>query len=394
MGLVRWLFFGDLDIFPSLVNSLFTNSKLAFEISLFLTGILALWMGIMKIGENGGIVKIIYRVIGPFFSKLFPDLPKNHPAFTPMFMNISANFLGLDNAATPMGLKAMKELQETNKSKDTASNAQIMFLVLNSSGLTVLPTTIMAYRFQQGAIDPTDIFLPTLIATFISTISGLIIVSIYQRNNLLHPVVLAYISVFTLLIGGIVTLIVNQPQDEMGTYAALVSNFILFGIIVFFIVLGIVNKANIYESFIEGAKDGFGVAITIIPYLVAMLVAIGVFRTSGALDIITDGVRWLVGGMGLDTRFVDALPTALMKPLSGSGARGMMLDTFTTFGVDSFAARLSSTFQGSTETTLYVVAVYFGSVGIRKTRYAITCGLFADFMGILASIVVCYFFFG
>lgn len=394
VALVRLIVFGDLGIFPEIVQSLFSNAQTGFEISLFLTGVLALWMGIMKIGEDGGMVAIVQRLAGPFFRQLFPDLDKSHPAYAPMVLNISANMLGLDNAATPMGLKAMEELQKSNPEKDTASNPQIMFLVLNSSGLTIIPTTIMAYRFQQGAVDPSDIFLPTLFATFISTISGLIIVALFQRINLFNRVILAYLATLTAFVVGLGWFILQQPAEIMNEYMSTISNLILFTIVAGFVCLGLYKRINIYESFVEGAKGGFDIAIKIIPYLVAMLVAIGVFRASGSLDFLVDGIRWVVSFGGIDTRFVDALPTAFLKPLSGSGARGMMLDTFSNFGVDSFAGRLSSTLQGSTETTFYVIAVYFGAVGIRKTRYAVGCGLFADFMGVLGAILVCYLFFG
>ena len=394
VALIRLIFLGDLEIFPRLYTSTFESAKTGFEIALFLTGVLSLWLGLMKIGEKGGIVKIIYRFIGPLFSKLFPDIPKNHHSFGPMVMNISANMLGLDNAATPMGLKAMEGMQELNPEKDTASNSQIMFLVLNTSGLTILPTTIMAYRFQMGAADPADIFLPTLLATFFSTMAGLIAVSIYQKINLLNKTVMTYLGTLTLFILLIIFYFSQLEQSLIAKYSSTASNLILFSIITYFIVLAMVKKVNVYEAFVEGAKEGFVIAVKIIPFLVAMLVAIGLFRACGAMELIVDVIAYAVQAAGLDIRFVDALPTAIMKPLSGSGARGMMLSTMETFGVDSFAGRLSSVMQGSTETTLYVIAVYFGAVNIRKTRYAITCGLIADFAGVIAAILLSYMFFG
>ncbi len=394
VALIRLIFLGDLEIFPRLYTSTFEGAKTGFEISLFLTGVLALWLGLMKIGEKGGTVKIIYRFIGPLLSKLFPEIPKNHHCFGPMVMNISANMLGLDNAATPMGLKAMEGMQELNQEKDTASNSQIMFLVLNTSGLTILPTTIMAYRFQMGAADPADIFLPTLLATYFSTMAGLIAVSIYQRINLLDRTVLSYLGSLSLII--LLTLLYFSQLDQslITQYSSTTSNLILFSIITFFIVLALIKKVNVYEAFIEGAKEGFAIAVRIIPFLVAMLVAIGLFRECGAMELIVDATRYSVQALGFNTSFVDALPTAIMKPLSGSGARGMMISTMETFGADSFAGRLSSVMQGSTETTLYVVAVYFGAVNIRRTRYAITCGLIADLAGVVAAIFLSYLFFG
>ncbi|MEM7550518.1 MAG: nucleoside recognition domain-containing protein [Bacteroidota bacterium] len=392
-GIFQWIFLGNIEIFPALVKSIFDNAKTGFELSLFLSGILTLWMGIMKIGENGGIVSILQKGIGPFFYKLFPEVPKNHPAFTPMVMNVASNMLGLDNAATPMGLKAMNELQDLNPNKDVASNAQIMFLVLNTSGLTILPTTIMAYRYQFGAVDPSDIFLPTLIATFFSTLAGLLAVSFYQKINLLDKTILLYLGALTVLIVSLIAFISNLPQEAVSVYSSAISNLILFSIIVYFILLCMLKKANVYESFIEGAKEGFGVAIKIIPYLVAMLVAIGVFRTCGALTFITEGIGILLSMSGIDTQFVDALPTALMKPLSGSGARGMMVDVLENNGPDSLSGRIASIMQGSTETTLYVVAVYFGAVNIKRSRYAITCGLIADAVGVVAAILLGYLFF-
>ncbi|MCF8374102.1 MAG: spore maturation protein [Bacteroidales bacterium] len=393
VALVKLIFFGDMQIFSELVASTFDMAKTGFEISLGLTGVLTLWLGLMKIGERGGIVNIFSRLIGPFFQKLFPELPKGHPATGSIMMNIAANMLGLDNAATPIGLKAMKEMQASNPSKDTASNAQIMFLVLNTSGLTLIPISIMVYRAQLGAVNPSDIFIPILLATFFSTIAGLIAVSIYQKINLLNKVVLAYLGGLTALIAGIIWYFSTLEKEQITEISSLVSNLMLFSIIVGFILLGMRKKVNIYESFIDGAKEGFSVAIKIIPYLIAILVAIGVFRTSGAMDYLVDGMAWGFSAMGFDTDFIQALPTALMKPLSGSGARGMMVETMTNFGADSFVGRVASTVQGATDTTFYIIAVYFGSVGIKKTRYAITCGLIADFVGIIAAITMAYIFF-
>lgn len=393
VALVKLIFFGDMQIFSELVGSTFDMAKTGFEISLGLTGVLTLWLGLMKIGERGGIVNIFSRLIGPFFQKLFPELPKGHPATGSIMMNIAANMLGLDNAATPIGLKAMKEMQASNPNKDTASNAQIMFLVLNTSGLTLIPISIMVYRAQLGAVNPSDIFIPIMLATFFSTIAGLIAVSIYQKINLLNKVVLAYLGGLTALIAGIIWYFSTLEKEQITEISSLVSNLLLFSIIIGFILLGLRKKVNIYESFIDGAKEGFSVAIKIIPYLIAILVAIGVFRTSGAMDYLVDGMAWGFAAMGFDTDFIQALPTALMKPLSGSGARGMMVETMTNFGADSFVGRVASTVQGATDTTFYIIAVYFGSVGIKKTRYAITCGLIADFVGIIAAIVMAYLFF-
>lgn len=392
-GLVKLIFFGDVTIFPQMVNATFDMAKTGFEISLGLTGVLTLWMGIMKIGEKGGIVKLFTRLIGPFFEKLFPDLGKDHPAYGSIMMNIAANMLGLDNAATPMGLKAMKEMQVSNQDKHTASNAQIMFLVLNTSGLTIIPISVMVYRAELGAADPSDIFLPILLATFFSTLAGLISVAVMQRINLLNRVVLTYLGGLTALIVAIIVWMNGLSREEVAMYSSLISNVILFSTIVLFIVMGFVKRINVYEAFIEGAKDGFGIAIKIIPYLVAILVAIGVFRASGALNYLTDGLAWLLGGVGMNTDFIEALPTALMKPLSGSGARGMMVEAMKTHGPDSFVGLVASTVQGATDTTFYILAVYFGSVGIKNTRYAVTCGLIADLTGIVASIMLAYLFF-
>ncbi|WP_066630069.1 nucleoside recognition domain-containing protein [Labilibacter marinus] len=394
VALVRLIFLGDMEIFPALMNSTFSNARTGFEISLGLTGVLSLWMGFLKIGEEGGIVKALSKLIGPLFNKLFPDLPKNHPVFGTIMMNLSANMLGLDNAATPMGLKAMKQLQEENISKESASNAQIMFLVLNTSGLTIIPVSIMVYRAQEGAVNPADIFIPILLATFFSTLAGIIAVSIVQKINLFNKVILGYLGGLTALVSGLIYWMSTLPKDQIKSISLVSANLILFSIIVVFLMAAIRKKVNVYESFIDGAKDGFQIAIKIIPYLVAILVAIGLFRTSGAMDFITDGVKHFCLFLGVDTRFVDALPTALMKPLSGSGARGMMIESFTTFGVDSFPAKIASTVQGATDTTFYIIAVYFGSVGIKNTRHAISCGLIADLAGIIAAIVIGYLFFG
>jgi spore maturation protein SpmA len=393
VGLARLIFFGDMEVFPNMVNGTFAAAETGFTISLGLTGVLTLWLGLMKIGEKGGIVKIFARLVGPFFEKLFPELPKNHPAFASIFMNVSANMLGLDNAATPLGLKAMQEMQESNKDKDTASNAMIMFLVLNTSGLTILPISIMVYRAQMGTADPSDIFIPILLATYFSTLAGLISVAFFQKINLMNKTILAYLGGLTVLIAGIIYYFSTLPRESIAGISSLFSNVLLFSIIILFILLGIRKKVNIYETFIEGAKEGFQVAIKIIPFLVAILVAIGAFRASGAMDMLIDGIRYGFAAMRINTDFIEALPTALMKPLSGSGARGMMVDAMNTYGADSFVGRVASTVQGATDTTFYIIAVYFGSVGIKKTRYAVTCGLIADFVGIIAAILMAYLFF-
>lgn len=393
IGLARLIFFGDTEVFPAMMNASFDMAKSGFEISLGLTGVLTLWMGIMKIGEKGGIVNVFSKVIGPFFNKLFPELGKNHPAYGSIMMNIAANMLNLDNAATPTGLQAMKEMQATNPNKKTASNAQIMFLVLNTSGLTLLPISIMVYRAQLGAVNPSDIFIPILLATYFSTIAGLISVAFYQKINLLDKVVLSYLGVLTLIIVGIIWYFSNLDKDSITQISNVASNFILFTVIVVFIVMALLKKVNVYEAFIDGAKDGFKTAVKIIPYLVAILVAIGVFRASGAMDWLISGVTWGFEQVGINTDFTPALPTALMKPLSGSGARGMMVDAMTTYGADSFVGRVASTVQGATDTTFYILAVYFGSVGIKNSRYAVVCGLIADFTGIIAAILMAYLFF-
>ncbi|MGV3640247.1 MAG: nucleoside recognition domain-containing protein [Adhaeribacter sp.] len=393
IALFKLIVFQDTEIFAALVGSTFDSAKTGFEISLGLTGVMTLWLGLMKVGEKGGIIALFARLVGPFFNRLFPELPRNHPVFGSILMNFSANMLGLDNAATPLGLKAMKEMQELNPIKDTASNAQIMFLVLNTAGLTIIPISVMVYRTQMGAADPTDIFIPVLLTTLIGALIGLVTVSIYQRINLFDPVILAYLGSLCALIGLVIWYFSTISQDQIALISKVASNLILFSIIVSFIALAWVRKVNVYESFIEGAKEGFGVAINIIPYLVAMLVAIGVFRASGALDMVVNGLGWLLGRLGINTDFVPALPVAFMKPLSGSGARGLMLDAMKTYGVDSFIGRVASTIQGGTETTFYILAVYFGSVGIRKTRYAVTCGLIADVAGAIVAIWLAYLFF-
>lgn len=387
-------FMGNTGVFADIINSTFDNAKTAFEISLGLTGVLSLWMGVMKIGEKGGMVNTLSKALSPVFTRLFPDIPKGHPAMGHIFMNIAANMLGLDNAATPLGLKAMESMQELNPKKDTATNPMIMFLVLNTSGLTLIPVSIMVYRAQMGAAQPTDVFVPLLLATFAATLAGIIITSIYQRINLFQPVLLATLGGLCTLVAGIIWGFSQMDKETMDTVSTLVANIILFGIILAFIIAGMTNRINVYEAFIEGAKDGFTTAVRVIPYLVAILVAIGVFRASGGMDILIQGITRVVESCGGNTDFVTALPTALMRPLSGSGARGMMVDTMTTYGADSFVGRLACIFQGSTDTTFYILAVYFGSVGIRHTRHAVTCGLLADLAGILAALAVAYFFFG
>jgi len=393
VALIKLIFFGDVEVFQTIIQSTFDTSKQGFTISLGLTGVLTLWMGIMKIGENGGVIRIFSRAIGPFFRKLFPGLPADSPAYGSIVMNVAANMLGLDNAATPMGLKAMQEMQDVNKDKDSASNAQIMFLVLNTSGLTLIPVSIMVYRAQLGAINPADIFIPILLATFFSTIAGLLSVAYFQKINLLNKTILAYLGVLSIIVLGIIFAFTQMDKDTMRVVSNLASNLILFSIIISFIALAAFRKVNVYESFIDGAKEGFSIAIKIIPYLIAILVGIGVFRASGAFEMMIDGIRFIFDLCGCNTDFVEALPTALMKPLSGSGARGMMIDTMNQYGADSFVGRIASTVQGSTDTTFYVLAVYFGSVGIKRTRHALTCGLIADFVGIIAAIFLGYLFF-
>ena len=415
IGLFRIIVMGDVDVFPAMMNSTFDSAKTAFEISLGLTGVLSLWLGIMKIGEQGGVVNVIARLLSPVFCKLFPDIPKGHPVTGSIFMNIAANMLGLDNAATPLGLKAMEQMQQINEQRNsewrarhatlpdadavmaernaTATNPMIMFLVLNTSGLTLIPVSIMVYRAQMGAAQPTDIFIPILIATFFATLAGIIFTSLYQRINLLNKVMLLTLGGMIAAVCAIIWSFSQMDKETMNTVSTSVANVLLMTIIVGFIGAGIRKKVNVYEAFIEGAKDGFTTAVRIIPYLVAILVGIGVFRASGAMDTVIEGVKWCVSSCGIDTSFVGALPTALMKPLSGSGARGMMVDAMTTYGADSFVGRLSCIFQGSTDTTFYILAVYFGSIGIRKTRHAVACGLLADLFGVIAAIAVAYMFF-
>lgn len=394
IALVRLIFMGDVSVFPAIMDSTFETSKTAFEISLGLTGVLSLWMGIMKIGEEGGVVNALARVLGPVFKRLFPEIPEGHPVVGNIFMNISANMLGLDNAATPLGLKAMEGLQELNTKKDTASNAMIMFLVLNTSGLTLIPVSIMVYRAQQGAANPTDVFIPILLATFFSTLAGIIVTSIFQRINLLNRTLLLALGGVSLCVAGIIWGFASLDDTMMELVGTTTANVLLFTIIIAFILAGLRRKINVYDAFVEGAKTGFETAVRIIPYLVAILVAIGVFRASGAMDWLIGGVQWCIASMGFDAQWVGALPTALMKPLSGSGARGMMVDAMTTYGADSFVGRLSCIFQGSTDTTFYILAVYFGSVGVRYTRHAVSAGLLADLAGIISAIAICYLFFG
>ena len=390
---VRLVFMGDTEVFPAIMNSTFDTSKTAFEISLGLTGVLSLWLGIMKIGEKGGVINVVARVLSPVFTRLFPDIPKGHPVTGSIFMNVAANMLGLDNAATPLGLKAMEQLQELNPKKDTATNPMIMFLVLNTSGLTLIPVSIMVYRAQMGAAQPTDIFVPILLATFFSTLAGIVFTSLYQRINLINRTMLLTLGGMSAVVAAIIWGFAQMDKAQMNIVSTSVANILLMLIIVMFILAGMRKKVNVYDAFIEGAKDGFTTAVRIIPYLVAILVGIGVFRASGAMDMLVDGIKWTVAALGGNTDFVGALPTALMKPLSGSGARGMMVDAMTTYGADSFVGRLSCIFQGSTDTTFYILDVYFGSVGIRYTRHAVACGLLADLAGVIAAIAICYMFF-
>ncbi|MBR3726328.1 MAG: spore maturation protein [Prevotella sp.] len=410
IAFVRLVFFGETEVFPAIMNSTFDSSKSAFEISLGLTGMLALWLGIMKIGEHGGVVNALARLLSPIFTKLFPDIPKNHPATGSIFMNIAANMLGLDNAATPLGLKAMEQLNqlkderigmkeglpeaEKERMKLTATNPMIMFLVLNTSGLTIIPVSILAYRAQQGAAQPTDVFVPILLATFFATLAGIVITSLYQRINLLNRTILLTLGGVSAVVAAIIWGFSQLDSAMMNTVSVSAASILLMTIIVGFIVAAMRKGVNVYDSFIEGAKEGFTTAVRIIPYLVAILVAIAVFRASGAMDWLMEGIKWTVNLFGVNAEFVEALPTAIMKPLSGSGARGMMVDAMTTHGADSFVGRLSCIFQGSTDTTFYILAVYFGSVGIRYTRHAVTCGLLADLAGIISAIAICYMFFG
>ena len=388
------LFMGNTDVFPAIMNSTFDNAKTAFEISLGLTGVLSLWMGIMKIGEKGGLVNALARWLSPLMVRLFPEIPAGHPVFGHIFMNFSANMLGLDNAATPLGLKAMEGMQELNKQKDTATNAMIMFLVLNTSGLTIIPVGVMTYRAVAGAAQPTDVFCPILIATAIATLAGMVITSLYQRINLFNRAIMAFVIGICALVSGVIWLGTQVDQETMNKWSTIVANVLLFSIIIAFIAAGIRKKINVYEAFVEGAKGGFDTAVRIIPYLVAILVAIGVFRASGAMDFIVGGIGKFVEMLGGNADYVAALPTAIMKPLSGSGARGKMVDAMTQYGPDSFIARLSCIFQGATDTTFYILAVYFGSVGIRKTRHAVMAGLLTDICGVIAAIAVAAIFFG
>lgn len=409
VGIIKFVVMGDVEVFPAMMNSTFDSSKTAFEISLGLTGVLSLWLGIMKIGEKGGVVNFIARLLSPVFTKLFPDIPKGHPVTGSIFMNIAANMLGLDNAATPLGLKAMEQMQELNEEeikrtvkdpvvaeqcRQTATNPMIMFLVLNTSGLTIIPVSILVYRAQMGAAQPTDVFIPILLATFFATLAGTIITCMYQRINIFNRVLLLTLGGMCAAVAGIIWGFSQMDKDTMDLVSTSAANILLLTIIVSFILAGMRKKINVYDAFIEGAKEGFQTAVRIIPYLVAILVGIGIFRASGAMDVLIDGIKWCVVACGIDSDFVGALPTALMKPLSGSGARGMMVDAMTTYGADSFVGRLSCIFQGSTDTTFYILAVYFGSVGIRNTRHAVTCGLLADLAGIVSAIAICYLFFG
>ena len=411
IGLFKLVMLGDVEVFPAMMNSTFDSSKTAFEISLGLTGVLSLWLGIMKIGERGGVVNFIARLLSPIFSKLFPDIPKGHPVTGSIFMNIAANMLGLDNAATPLGLKAMEQMQEINKQKNealkaqnpsvdverlnaTATNPMIMFLVLNTSGLTLIPVSIMVYRAQMGAAQPTDIFIPILIATFFATLAGIIFTCLYQRINMFNRTILLTLGGMCAAVGAIIWGFSQLDKETMDSVSTTTANILLMTIITGFIVAAVRKKENVYDAFIEGAKEGFQTAVRIIPYLVAILVGIGVFRASGAMDALTNGIAWCVSACGLNADFVAALPTALMKPLSGSGARGMMVDAMTTYGADSFVGRLACIFQGSTDTTFYILAVYFGSVSIRHTRHAVACGLLADLAGIISAIAIAYLFFG
>ncbi len=393
MGCVQFFAFGNTDIFTEILNSTFSSAKNGFEISIGLTGVLALWMGIMKIGERGGVVAQFSRVVSPFFTRIFPELPKGHPAFGSMLMNISATMLGIDNAATPLGLQAMKELQESNPNKTKASNSMIMFLVLVTSGLTLVPVSIMTYRAQMGAANPADVFLPILLATFFAAMAGLISVAIAQKINLFQPIILGTLVAMCAIVGLIIWAGMTIDQTTFSMWSGIVASVLLLAVIVWFIIAGMVKKINVYDAFIDGAKDGFKTAVGIIPYLIAILVAVGMFRASGGMDLLVNGLGWCFGAMGLNTDFVPALPTALMRPLSGSGARGLMVDAMAQYGADSFVGRLVSIVQGSTDTTFYILAVYFGAVGIKDTRYAVVCGLIADFFGIVSAILLGYLFF-
>lgn len=393
VAVVKLVFMGDTSVFPAMMDSTFSSAETAFTISLGLTGVLSLWLGIMKVGERGGVVDVLARLMSPLFSRLFPDIPKGHPVTGTIFMNIAANMLGLDNAATPLGLKAMEQMQELNDRKERATNPMIMFLVLNTSGLTLIPVSVMVYRAQMGAAQPTDVFIPILLATFFSTLVGMVSVCLYQRISLLNRTMMGIVGGMCAVVGLIVWGVSQLSREQMDLYSGQVANIFLFLIIIGFILAAMRRRVNVYDAFVEGAKEGFQTAVRIIPYLVAVLVAIGVFRASGAMDMLLDGIASLVAAIGLDTEFVGALPTALMKPLSGSGARGLMVDAMQTYGPDSFVGRLACLFQGSTDTTFYILAVYFGSVGIRQTRHAVPCGLLADAAGIVAALFICYLFF-
>jgi spore maturation protein SpmA len=393
VGLVKLVFLGDTEVFTAMVNATFEMAKTGFEISLGLTGVLTLWLGLMKVGEQAGAIGALATVMRPFFRRIFPGIPHDHPAHGSIIMNFAANMLGLDNAATPLGLKAMQELQELNPDKDTATDAQIMFLVLNTSGLTLIPISIMVYRAQLGAANPSDVFLPILLATYFSTLAGLIAVAVVQKINLFDRVVLAYLGAVTTVVAATLAYFSRLPEERVQVVSTVVANVVLFGVIAGFITLALVRRVNVYEAFIEGAREGFTVVVKIIPYLVAILVAIGVFRASGAMEWLVAGVGRAVAALGLNTDFIPALPTALMKPLSGSGARGMMVDAMQTYGADSFVGRLASTFQGATDTTFYIIALYFGSVSVRRTRHAVTCGLIADAAGLTAAVFIAYLFF-
>ncbi len=394
IALVKLVFLGDYQVFPSMMDATFASAKTGFELSLGLTGVLAFWLGMMKIGERSGLIDRLARVLSPVLVKLFPDIPKGHPAYGHMFMNMAANMLGLDNAATPLGLKAMESLQTLNTKKDTATNPMIMFLVLNTSGLTIIPISILVFRAQLGAAQPTDVFVPILLATFIATLAGIIVTSFYQRINLLQPALILFLGGACLLVAAIVWGFAQMDKETMNVVSTTAANVILFLIIIGLICSGVRQRQNVYDSFVEGAKEGFQTAVRIIPYLIAILVGIAVFRASGAMDWLIEGIRHIVTLTGMPADWVDAMPTALMKPLSGSGSRGMMVDAMTTFGADSFVGRLSCLFQGSTDTTFYTLAVYFGAVGISRTRHAVACGLLADLAGVIAAIAICYIFFG
>ncbi|MCC8197975.1 MAG: spore maturation protein [Tannerellaceae bacterium] len=393
VALGKLIFIGDTEVFTEIINTTFETARTGFEISIGLTGVLSLWLGIMKIGEKGGIIQAFSRLASPVFNKLFPGIPKDHPVTGSIFMNLSANLLGLDNAATPMGLKAMQQLQELNKEKDIASNPMIMFLCINASGLTLIPITVMMYRAQMGAANPSDVFLPIMLATFISTLVAVLLICMKQKINLFQKNLILFFGCLSLFIGGLVWLFNSMDPSRISLYSTVFANTFLFTIICSFILCGMRKKLNVYDTFIEGAKEGFKTAVTIIPYLIAILVGIGVFRASGAMDFIIEGIKTGVGYIGIDTQFVEAMPTILMKPLSGSGARGMMIDAMNTYGADSFVGRLASVVQGSTDTTFYVVALYYGSIGIRNTRYTIPCSLLADLAGAIAAITMAYIFF-